>query len=208
MNATKNALTRDSNELAFDYAYGLLSEELREGVDAGDYFIMENRFWRDDEKPVVKRVANGTLVKGSGRMAGTKSPEEATHERMYRTRKGYRTLIEDFIPPSDVRDNPNAIMSFKELVENLIDACVGSPQQVTCSSCGDKFQTAFKKDPSTLFKLFENLNGKAKETQQINVSSQHLSLMLNERTPVNEIVVRELSQEKIAERAQMVIEHE
>ena len=208
MDITRNALTYSSNSEVYERAFELLAEDLREGITSGEYFITEPRLWHEDDRPVVKRVKNGTLVKGSGRMAGVKEMGDASREGMFKRRKGYRRMIEDLIPASDTRDNQNAIMSFKELVENLVDACLGSPQTVRCTSCGDKFQTALKKDAATLYKLFENLNGKAKETQEINLSSQHLSLVLNERTPVNEIVVRELSPHMLEERRTMVIEHE
>ena len=191
----------------FSQALELLTPELREKVESGEFQIIEPRFWLQEHKPVVKTL-RGRLVKGSGRMMGVKAAEEASRESAPRRRKGYRYLTEEFIPPSDLRDSPNAIISFKELIESLIDACNGSPQQVRCKSCGDEFQHAFKKDAGVLYKLFENLNGKAKETQEINVSSQHMSMVLNERTPVREIQVRTLDPLEIETRKKMVIDHD
>ena len=122
-------------------------------------------------------------------MAGSQDAASVGRASAYKLRKGYAALSEEFIPPSDLKDNPNAIISFRELVETLIEACQGSPQQVTCPACGDKNLFAFKKDAGTLFKLYENLKGKARETQDINVTGQHLVAVMNERLDVRDVTV-------------------
>ena len=191
----------------YDVALPLLTPELREKVLAGEYYIREPGLWRTDTKPVVvNRKKN--LVTGSGQMFGVPEQSRLNQIAATKNRRGYRALVEDLLPPNMTRDNENAIMSFKELIENMLDACLGSAQQVTCTKCGDKFQTAFKKDAATLYKVFENLNGKARETQDINVSSHHLAVMLNERTPVPDIQVRVLGQEELDARKQIIIDHE
>jgi hypothetical protein len=189
----------------YDVALPLLSPELRERVESGELYIREPKIWKHDDKPVLI-TRDYKMVKGSGQMVG--AVDKGNPALPYQARAGYRRLMEDLLPANTVRDNKHAIMSFKELVEHLIDACLGTPQVVRCTNCGDKFQTAFKKDAATLYKVFENLNGKAKETQEINLSSQHLAVVLNERTPVENVQVRVLEQSEIDERKKMVIEHE
>ena len=53
----------------FSQALELLTPELREKVESGEFQIAEPRFWLHENKPVVKTL-KGKMVKGSGRMMG------------------------------------------------------------------------------------------------------------------------------------------
>lgn len=167
--------------------------ELREKVVEGEVLMLPPEVWESASKPVLVSKT-GQMIKGTGRRKGAKDPAVASRETAFTRRKGYRHLIEEYIPPSDLKDTPNAIISFRELIDALIDACNGSPQRVKCQheGCGEYHLIGFKKDPNVLFKLYENLAGKARETQDINVTGQHLALVLNERTPITALEVHSI----------------
>lgn len=170
----------------------LLTPEMRERVESGEVYMGWPRTWMFPHRPVLRDVKTTKLVKGSGKIVGSKDVTVAGRENGFKKRRGYVALTEEFIPPSDLKDNPNAILTFRELVETLIDACMGSPQEVKCPSCGAKGLHAFKKDAATLFKLYENLKGKARETTDVNVMGQHLVAVLNERMDVREVVLHSI----------------
>ena len=183
----------------------LLPDHLKEGVAAGVYVVSDPKTWMFPDRPVVRDAKTKGIVKGSGKVTGSKNAAEASKQSAFKRRRSYQDLKEKYINPDDKRD-AEAIMSFKELMDLLIDACIGSPQSVACTHCGDKFQVAFKKDAATLFKLWENYIGKARETSDVNVNSQHLVAILNEHTPVNEITVRAIDVTERQERTRMIEE--
>lgn len=188
----------------------IAAPELRERVVSGDVLVCNPRTWYSESKPVLRDSKTKRLVPGSGKVKGSKDAAVASKETAYKRRKGYRSLIEEYIPPSDLKDTPNAIISFRELIDNLIDACNGSPQYVSCphEDCKEKHFVVFKKDPGVLFKLYENLAGRAKETSELNINSTHLAMQLNERTPVDAIQVRSLDREIIEARFKEIKEAE
>lgn len=169
----------------------IIDENTRSKVATGEYIVWPKETWNDELRPVVREAGTNRMVKGTGKVKGTPDPAMVSRQTAYQRRKGYRYLMEDFIPPSDLRDNPNAIISFKELVNNLIEACEGIPKAVTCNhpGCKEQHTVVLQRDPKTLYKLTENLIGRAKETQDINVTSQQLVAVLNERTPIEGLTV-------------------
>lgn len=184
--------------------------ELRDKVESGEILVSSPETWHSPDKPVLRDAVTHRLTKGSGRIKGSKDIAIASKETAFQRRKGYRHLIEEYIPPSDLKDTPNAIISFRELIDNLVDACSGSPQMVSCQheGCSEKHLVAFKKDPNVLFKLYENLAGKAKETSEMSINSTHLAISLNERTPIDGINVRSLDRDIIEARFKEVKEAE
>ena len=181
---------------------------LVERVLAGELEISDPKTWYSPDKAVIRDATTKGLVKGSGKVKGSKSPVEASRESAFKRRRSYHELAERYVNPDDER-NPEAIISFKELMDTLINAANGSPQEVECPhpECAEKHHVvAFKKDGATLFKIYENLKGKAKETQEVNMNSKHLVAILNERTPVTEVSVRVLSDEEIQTRRKTIME--
>lgn len=155
----------------------------------GEVFFVSPDKWENPNKPVL-RDRLGHPVKGTGRVKGSKIAAIASKESAATRRKSYQELKERYLNPGDERD-VDAIISFKELTDHLISACLGSQQYVSCphEECNEKHLVAFKKDANVLFKLWENLTGRARETQDINVASQSLIAILQERTPINAIEV-------------------
>ena len=177
----------------YDYTpadLALLTDELRLKVESGEAMIAHPSTWEYAERPVVRNCFTKSLVKGSGKIKGSKNAAVASKETGFTRRRGYRALSEEYLP-EDLKDSPNAILSFRELTERLIDACNGSPQKVKCQheGCGEYHLVAFKKDANVLFKLWENRVGRATETADINVNSQSLAIVLNERLPITSLEV-------------------
>lgn len=165
--------------------------DIKERVIEGQILVCDPETWYDSDRPVLRHAETKALVKGSGRIKGAKDVAVASKETAFTRRKGYRAWLESYIPP-DLEDSPNAIISFSELVQNLIDACNGVPAYYKCQhdGCNENHQFVLKRDPGTLYKLIENLSGKARETQDININSTHMAIALNERFDPTELMVR------------------
>ena len=116
---------------------------------------------------------------------------------------------------SEPGEHEKQIISLKEIIDALWDAANGSPQYIECPHpelhqgrdiVSLRHVVAFKKDPNALFKLYENLVGKATETTDINVNQNTLVKLLTDRTPVNELTVIELPPDQIYERKKLIEE--
>jgi hypothetical protein len=176
----------------------LIPESLREKAISGDYEILEGQ---NTLKPVVRDVNTKRLVKGSGRYPKANDLGEISKKYGYKRSAGYREALETIVSlEGDARG------SFSWLYEQAMDAAEGSPQLVTCTSCGDRFQHAFKKDGTLIFKLIELMAGKAKETSEINTETRHIVEMLNERIPIKAIEVNAVDPQEARRRREALME--
>ena len=184
----------------------LLTEEVREGVLSGLYFVRPQADWWSADKPVVVGK-NGKLV--TGKYKNSKDPQVAYKENGWKINKSYQQALEDYFPTDELDNNPNIVTHFNKLVEAMWRGINGSPQQVkiqcphpdVCPKGGGEHVVAyaFKVDPHAAFKLIENLKGRAAETQNINVD-QRIVAMLNERVPTNVIEYHYVNPDKTEER--------
>jgi hypothetical protein len=166
----------------------LLPESLRDGVEQGRYYLQHPQTWYSPSRPVIKDVTTGRLVKGSGKIAGSKEAAVASRQTSYKRTKAYNEALEELIP-IDRGDSPNAVASLRELTDSFWKAVNGQDVQVTCPHCEGKFMAPIKSDPHAIMKMIERLTGRAKETQEVNIHSEQISMVLNERTPMREIDV-------------------
>ena len=151
-------------------------------------------------RPVVKR--GGKLVKGSGKIKGSKDAAVASRETAYKRTKGYQEVLETLLPP-EREDSPTAVSSLRELVAAFWEAVTGSPQKLQCPECGAHSMYAFKQDPHAIMKMIEKLAGRAKETQDINIHSETMIALLNERSNVRELKVITIDPEEERRRKEL-----
>ncbi len=176
----------------------LLPPDLKEKVEEGTYSVYPGQ---NPEKPVVLDE-KGRLVKGSGRWPNANDPAWTGKVSGYKKSKSYREALETLVP---LEGDEQTRGSFAWWIEQGMQAAEGSPQRIECP-CGCEYKGiyAFKKDAQMIFKIIELLHGKAREAMDINVKSEQLVAILNERVPMNTIEVHTIDPADVERRTDML----
>lgn len=179
----------------------MLPSNLEEKVTEGKWNVYEGQ---NPEKPVVIDE-NGRLVKGSGRWPGANDPAQTGKTYGYKNSKNYQDALKTLIP---LEGDESTRGSFAWLVEQGRIAAEGSPQRIKCPECEYNGIYAFKKDATAIIKLIELVHGRAKETSEISIRSEELIAILDTRTPLNELIVHDITAEEIERRRILLLEPE
>ena len=154
-----------------------LDSDTRALVDAGLV-----KLWRGRNGKPVLRDAKGKILPGSGLHLNENhgNTDNATAMSWKRT-NAYRSLIEKYFTED----------KFDAMLEAGFEASIGHPisKEAVCHDCGATQQIEMyrKPDSTIFFKVLEQLMGRAEETKQINVDSEHLHRLIDERTDVTEV---------------------
>ena len=190
----------------------LIPEKFKEGVLDGTYFIQPPSMWWSADKPVIIGSTDGRIK--HGRYSTANNPAIIGKTTAYKRKKGYQEMQSVYIG-AEPGEHEKQIISLKEIIDALWDAANGSPQFIECPHPelheGRDFSSlrhvvAFKKDPNALFKLYENLVGKATETSEVNINQSTLVQLLTDRTPLTDLHVIDLPPDQIYERRKMIEE--
>lgn len=188
------------SEVVTDEILELVPEQFREGVIDGSLIVKSKELWYDKRKPVLVD-AKGRIK--SGRYISN-DPGVISKTTAYKRKRGFREM-RDLYVPATAGETAQAITSLEEIVKALWDAVNGSPQQIECPcGCGYKGIYAFKKDPNALFRWYENIVGRAVETQDINISNTHLIALLNDDTPIETVEVIDMSPQQAFEKNKLL----
>lgn len=188
----------------------LIPERFQPGVLDGSLAVRPPIHWWSEDKPVI--VDSATNHIRYGRYATANNPALLGKLSAYKRKKSYREMQQIYIG-SEPGEHEKQIISLKEIIDALWDAANGSPQEVDCPHpelhtgrdiASLKHVIAFKKDPNALFKLYENLVGKATETTDINVNQSHLVKLLSDPTPMRDITVISMSPQEVYERKKLI----
>lgn len=188
----------------------LIPERLKPGVLSGELVVRPQEMWYNPEKPVIVDAHNNHIK--SGRYKTANNPAIVSKQFAYKRKKGYKEMQAKYIGAEPGEDQLQ-ITSLKEIIETLMDAANGSPQEIDCPHPEQhrdyrdgpiKHVVAFKKDANTLFKLYENLVGRATETTDINVNQTTLVKLLQDTTRVNELTVIELPPNEAYEKQKLI----
>lgn len=188
------------SEVVTDEILELVPEQFREGVVDGSLIVKSKDLWYDKRKPVLVDV-KGRIK--SGRYISN-DPGVISKTSAYKRKRGFREMRDLFVPATS-GETAQAITSLEEIVKSLWEAVNGSPQQIECP-CGCEYKGlyAFKKDPNALFRWYENIVGRATETQDINISNTHLIALLNDNTPIETMEVIDISPMEAFERRKLL----
>lgn len=179
----------------------LIPERLMAGVLDGSLLVRPRSAWWNQDKPVIVEAATSHIK--AGRYATANDPGVVSKQTAYKRKKSYKEMQQMYIT-AEPGETKEQIISIKEIIEALWDAANGSPQKVVCPDCGQQNVFAFKKDPNALFKLYENIVGKATETSEINVNQTALIKLLQDQTPVDSLTIIELPPDQIYERRRLL----
>lgn len=195
---------REQSEIHIDEAIlTLVPEKLRDSVLDGSLVIQPMERWYSKDKPLILNT-KGRIV--AGRYATANDPAVLSKKYAYKRTRGYKEMREALITaePGQTRES---ILSLQDLVQNLWEACMGSPQKVkvpcphpeACPEGGGDhlIATAFRKDAGNLFKFYENIVGRAQETSEVTVNNNHLVAMLNDKTVMSDLRVIDLTPEEL-----------
>lgn len=176
----------------------LIPPELKARVEAGELEILPGQ---NPERPVVRDAQSKQLVPGSGRYPRANDVGRVSRLTAYKRTNSYRQALEQNWPMEGDEDTPRTIAW---LSKQAMLAAEGSPQTISCPECGYRGVHAFKKDGLLLFKLIELLTGKARETQDLNIHSESLVAVLNNREPIGEITVHTIDPRTAQERRETI----
>ena len=169
-----------------------LDTETRTLVDSGAITVWKGR----NGKPVLRDGKTGQMLPGTALHENTKhgEGEKASKVSAWKRTNAYRELMERYYTDE----------KFGEMLEAGLEAAIGNAvrKEVTCPECAHGFtETMYRRPDATIFfKTMEQLMGRAEETRQINVNTEHLYRLLDERTDVREIQVFTVTPEEEEER--------
>lgn len=183
MTATPREIREDNRR---EQLIALAPERYRADIIEGRLEALEGQ---NKDKPVIrvlattyyvdgKQFGKGQLLPGSGRYPNANNPAVIGRENAYKLTTTYREAIEALTPIDGGVDVRGSIAWW---FDQAWQAAEGSPQLVTCTSCGHKWNHAFKKDGGLIFKMVELVGGKAKETKEINVRDIEMKALLERR---------------------------
>lgn len=168
------------------------------GIKLGPIEVLPGR----GGKPVVRDAVSKKLMAGTYQLSKhiTDVVMEGKSKRDFEKSETYRNALEVLTP---------MFGSDKQSLERLLDvlwkAIEGEPTAVRCHhpGCGELTHMYYpKSDSATAFKLFENLVGKAAQTQNVSIKEDKLVQILEQRT-VN-VVVQGLNETEAFERRDMI----
>lgn len=188
----------------------LIPERFQAGVLDGSLVVRPRDMWWSEDKPVIVDAHDNHIK--YGRYSTANNPTVVSRQTAYKRKRGYKEMQAVYIG-AEPGEHEKQIISLKEVIDALWDAANGSPQYIDCPHpelhtgrdvAGLKHVVAFKKDPNALFKLYENLVGKATETTDINVNQNTLVKLLTDQTPLTELTVIDLPPDQIYERKKLM----
>lgn len=175
----------------------LLTPELRARVESGECEVLPGQ---SDSKPVVRKASGKpVLVPGSGRYPNANNAADISRKSAHKRTSNYREALEKLVPLEEGADKKG---SFAWMLDQFMAAVVEERQTVKCQHCGEEGVYLRKGNPAQMYKLIENLSGKAKETRDVNVHSEELVQVVNERFDSNVIEVHAIHPDEAAKRQQ------
>ena len=188
----------------------IIPEQFHDGVLDGTLVVKVPEMWYNPLKPVIAGAKDNHIK--HGRYITANNPGMISKQTAYKRKASYKELQGIYIG-GEPNEHEKQLISLKEIIEALWDAANGSKQLVACphpelhppgSKVPLEHVVAFKKDPNALFKLYENLVGKAGETMDVNINQSALVRMLQDPTPVSNLVVIDLPPDQAYEKRQLI----
>lgn len=164
-------------------------------------------------KPVVIDSVTGQWVEGSGRPANANDSAVIGKTHGFKHSKTYQDTLERLVPAMKA-DGEYAVTSLEELLVAARRVTTDTTQTVTrvheCTECGHEDTLTFtvegKPDAKVLTFLIERLVGAANKTQDVNVRSEELLKIVEDKTIVHRIEVVTLTPKELADRKRAVAE--
>lgn len=181
-------------------------EEIIDMVRGG---LVEISMGWGDGQPVLRDISSRNFMKGTGRVPA--ATDEAliagkyTHRRT-RAYKQFQIASQEVLKAAiPITGNPDKWGSLEWIIERGLEAAEGKTikKRVTCPcGCDYSFDVSMYKAPDVraIQTILDHRLGKPKETSEINVRSEEIVLMLNERRDADAIEVYDINEEQVAER--------
>lgn len=184
-----------------------LTDEHRALVDAHIYSVHPSK---EGSYPVLRWAAGpnlGQLAPGTGQAVGVPDGAAVGKATGWKNSKPYRQLLEKYIS-ADLDEKKRGSLGW--LLSQGMVAVEGGDvtKEVTCPECDHKFSTTMwkKPDANALKLLLEAVIGRADVTKDLNVNSEHIYRIIDERKDMRDLVVYEVSPAEREEREAIDVE--
>lgn len=157
-------------------------ERFDERFNAGELEVLDGEH---TDKPVVRDSQTKRLVKGSGRYPNANDIAEISRETAVLRTRTHQKLMEALISVED--NDPDAVISLRGLVQQVVDAVIGGEETLKCKACGELAVYRRKVDTATGFKLIEKMTGRAAQTVEQKIEENTLAALLADRETRTEV---------------------
>lgn len=177
----------------------LLTDEHRALVERGIYTIHPGAAY-----PVLRWAAGpnlGAYAPGSGIPVNHNDIGQIGRQTAYKRTAEYQELMRKYLP-ADLDDTKKGTLGWilKQGMEAIEGATVS--KKVTCNQCGHEQNVGMYRRPdgNVLVKIVELLVGRAAEQRDVNINSEAMYHIIDERRAMRDLVVYEVSPTEREER--------
>ena len=176
-----------------------LSEEHRALVEQGVYSAHPGKTY-----PMLRWAAGprfGQLAPGTGVAPNAIDAPTMSRASAHKRTSAYRELLEKYLP-ADLDDKKRGSLGW--ILSQGLTALEGGDvvRAVQCPECNHEFSATMWKKPDTnaLKVLMEALIGRPDVTKDLNINSEHIYRMIDERRDARDLIVYDVSPTERAER--------
>lgn len=176
-----------------------LTPEHKTLVEKGVYTVHEGK-----DYPVLRWAGGsqfGQLAPGTGQPPGAADIGLVSQRTAYKRTTAYRELLEKYLP-ADLDDTKRGSLGW--ILSQGLTALEGGDvtKDVTCPSCQHQFKAKMWKRPDSnaLKILTEALIGRADVQKDLNINSEHVYRIIDERRDMRDLVVFDVSPSERTER--------
>ncbi|MCR4341823.1 MAG: hypothetical protein NUW01_18260 [Gemmatimonadaceae bacterium] len=160
-------------------------------------------------KPVVVDASTGRWVEGSGRPANANDPAALGKQTAFKHSRVYQETLERLVPAMRT-EGEYAVTSLEELLMAARRVTTDTTRKIEheCSECGhsDTLVVEGRPDAKVLTFLIERLVGAANKTTEVNLRSEELLRIVEDKRILVGLEVVGLTPEMLAERKRAVLE--
>lgn len=168
-----------------------LTDEHRQLVETGVYNVFPGK-----DYPVLRWATGplvGKLATGTGITPNHNDSAAVGRASAFKQTAEYKTLLTRYLP-ADLDDTKRGSLGW--ILKNALNGLEGGDMMidVECPHCGEEFRhKAWKKpDPQMAKLLVEALIGKAGETKDVNINSENIYRLMDERRDLRSLQVFEI----------------
>lgn len=179
-----------------------LNDHDRDAVERGIYTVHPGANY-----PVLRYAAGpnlGAYAPGTGIPVNHNDMKEISRRTAYKRTSEYQELMRKYLP-ADLDDEKKGTLGW--ILKQGMEAIEGSniSKTVACNQCGHEQRVSMYRRPdgNVLIKVLELLVGRAAEQKDININSESMYRLIDERRDLKDLTVYEVSPTERAAREEV-----